>query len=90
MRANRGRRLDLIVSCSRRAHRRILLVTDTFEGTVIKKSRGLLDGSNMYRRLKVSLEDGTTITVRVNRGLWNDVAVGDTAWKESGKDPVKR
>jgi hypothetical protein len=44
-------------------------MTDTFEGTVIKKSRGLLDGSNMYRRLKVRLEDGTTITVRVNRGL---------------------
>jgi hypothetical protein len=62
---------------------------DAWEGTVIKKSRGLLDGSNMYRRLKIRLSDGTTTTARVDRELWNGVTVGDTVIKETGKDPVK-
>jgi hypothetical protein len=62
---------------------------DTWEGTVIKKSRGLLDGSNMYRRLKIRLSDGNTITPRVSRTLWNEITVGDTVMKQAGMDPVK-
>jgi hypothetical protein len=32
-------------------------------------SRGLLDGSNMYRRLKICLADGIAKKVRVGRAL---------------------
>ncbi|SNQ47448.1 conserved hypothetical protein [Frankia canadensis] len=64
-------------------------MNDAWEGTVVRKSRGLLDGSNMYRRLKIRLRDGTIITVRVSRPVWNSVAVGDTVLKQSGQDPVR-
>jgi hypothetical protein len=50
---------------------------DAWTGTVVKKSRGLLDGSSLYRRMKVRLDDGTVIRVRVDREVWNRVAVGD-------------
>jgi hypothetical protein len=63
---------------------------DAWEGTVVKKSRGLLDGSNMYRRLHIRLADGTVITVRVGRDLWNQVAEGDTVTKVAGQAAVKR
>jgi hypothetical protein len=63
---------------------------DAWEGTVIKKSRGLLDGSNMYRRLTVRLTDGTTAKLRVNRALWDSVSVGNTLVKAAGQDPVKK
>ena len=63
---------------------------DTWEGTVVGKSRGLLDGSNLYRRLKVRLGDGTTAKVRVPKVLWDDVAVGDALVKAVGQDPVKK
>lgn len=65
-------------------------MSQEWEGTVVKKSRGLLDGSNMYRRLTVRLADGTTTKVRVGRALWNSVAEGDLVAKEAGKDAVKR
>jgi hypothetical protein len=64
-------------------------VTDSWDGTVVKKSRGLLDGSNMYRRLKVQLSDGQTRKVRVSRALWDSVEVGDSVSKADGQDPVK-
>ena len=64
-------------------------MTDTWRGTVVKKSRGLLDGSNMYRRLKVRLSDGRTLKLRVSRSLWDSVEVGDSLSKSSGNDPVK-
>jgi hypothetical protein len=65
------------------------LMDDAWEGTVVKKSRGLLDGSNMYRRLKVRLVDGTVSRVRVGKELWNQVEVGDTVSKAAGQDPVR-
>jgi hypothetical protein len=65
-------------------------VSDAWEGTVIKKSRGLLDGSNMYRRLKVELADGRTMKVRVGKELWKNVEVGDSVVKRAGEDPVKQ
>jgi hypothetical protein len=64
-------------------------MTDSWSGTVVKKSRGLLDGSNMYRRLKVQLGDGQTRKVRVSRTLWDAVEVGDSLSKAAGQDPVK-
>jgi hypothetical protein len=62
---------------------------DAWEGTVIKKSRGRLDGSSLYRRLHVRLTDGNLTKVRVSRDRWNAVAEGDTVTKAVGPDPVK-
>lgn len=66
------------------------MTKDAWEGTVVKKSRGLLDGSSMYRRLKVRLTDGGIIKVRVGRDLWNAVSEGDRLVKIAGQDPVRR
>lgn len=35
-------------------------MNDSWRGTVVSKRRGLMDGSNMYRRLKIRRTDGTT------------------------------
>ncbi|MEU6189390.1 hypothetical protein [Nocardia sp. NPDC047038] len=60
-----------------------------WRGTVVKKSRGLLDGANLYRRLHVRLQDGSTMKIRVNRTLWKVLEVGDSVIKRAGADPVK-
>lgn len=44
---------------------------------MVKKSRGLYDGANMYRRLKVRTTGGSIVKARVDRRLWEAVAVGD-------------
>ena len=62
---------------------------DSWTGTVVKKSRGLLDGSNLYRRLRVRCADGTVRKVRVGRDLWDSVEVGDRLAKAPGRDPVR-
>ena len=53
----------------------------------MKKSRALLDGSNLYRRLELQLEDGTLIKVKVDRGLWKELNVGDRLVKREGEAP---
>jgi hypothetical protein len=65
-------------------------VADEWEGVVVRKSRGLLDGSNMYRRVKIRLADGTTKKVRIPRELWNDLSEGDTLHQSSSGDLSKR
>ncbi|MFE9581263.1 hypothetical protein ACFYO1_33155 [Nocardia sp. NPDC006044] len=60
-----------------------------WHGTVVKKSRGLLDGANLYRRLVVRLDDGSTVKVRVGRTLWDSLDAGDSVTKRSGAEPVK-
>jgi hypothetical protein len=60
---------------------------DAWSGTVVKKSRALLDGSNLYRRLKVRLDDGTHMDVRVDRELWKQLGVGDRLVKHEGEGP---
>ena len=60
---------------------------DAWSGTVVKKSRALLDGSNLYRRLKVRLDDGTHMDVRVDRELWKHLGVGDRLVKREGEGP---
>ena len=62
---------------------------DAWEGTVVKKSRGLLDGSNLYRRATVRLDDGTTRKVRLDRTLWKQVDVGDRLSKKAGGSPQR-
>ncbi|MFT3900674.1 MAG: hypothetical protein QM728_10600 [Gordonia sp. (in: high G+C Gram-positive bacteria)] len=56
-------------------------------GTVVKKSRGLLDGSNLYRRLTVQTDAGVTEKIRVDRALWNELQVGDRLAKDAGQEP---
>ena len=65
-------------------------MSDAWEGVVVRKSRGLLDGSNMYRRLKILHADGTTTKVRVDRALWDEVAEGDLVSKAPGQPPERR
>lgn len=60
---------------------------DAWSGTVVKKSRGLLDGSNLYRRVTVRTDDGRTETIRVDRALWKQLDVGDRVLKEAGQQP---
>ncbi|MEV0567569.1 hypothetical protein [Dactylosporangium sp. NPDC050588] len=60
---------------------------NAWSGTVAKKSRGLLDGSNLYRRLKVRLDDGTHVDVKVDRDLWSQLEVGDRVVKAEGGQP---
>ena len=60
---------------------------DAWSGSVVKKSRGLLDGSNMYRRVTVRTDDGRTEKVRVDRALWKQLDVGDRLLKEPGQEP---
>jgi hypothetical protein len=60
---------------------------DAWSGTVVKKSRALLDGSNLYRRLKVRLDDGTHVDVKVDRDTWKQLKVGDRLMKQEGENP---
>jgi len=60
---------------------------DAWSGTVVKKSRALLDGSNLYRRLRVRLDDGRELDVKVGREVWRELAVGDRLVKDPGTEP---
>ena len=58
---------------------------DAWEGVVTDKKRSSPDGQNMYRRLAVTLDDGTVKQVRVRRALWNSVEPGDRIVKRPGE-----
>jgi hypothetical protein len=60
---------------------------ETWDATVVKKSRAPLDGSNLYRRLTVRRADGQEDTIRVSRELWKSVEVGDRLVKAAGLEP---
>jgi len=60
---------------------------DTWTATVVKKSRALLDGSSLYRRLTVRRDDGREETIRVSRELWKQIEVGARLVKEPGHEP---
>ncbi|WP_432175625.1 DUF7489 domain-containing protein [Streptomyces sp. Tue6028] len=62
---------------------------DAWEGIVEDKSRGMLDGANMYHFVKVRCADGQSMKVRVDRGLWKSIVVGDRIVKEPGSGPAK-
>ena len=57
-----------------------------WRGIVVKKYRALLDGSNLYRRILVRLDDGETVKTRVDRGTWKALAVGDTVVRTAGTE----
>lgn len=63
---------------------------EAWEGVVVDKSRGLTDGANLYRYLKVQLSTGKTKKIRVDRGLWEAVAEGDGIVKAAGSEPAKK
>ena len=54
---------------------------------VTAKSRALLDGSNLYRRLTVRYDDGREEKIKVPRDLWKQIEPGDRLVKEPGQDP---
>jgi hypothetical protein len=60
---------------------------DVWSGTVAKKSRAMLDGSNLYRRLELRLDDGTHLKVKVDRDLWTQLEIGDRVTKQAGEQP---
>lgn len=60
---------------------------EVWTATVTKKSRGLLDGSNMYRRVTITTDDGRTEKIRVGRELWKQLSVGDRLIKDAGQEP---
>ncbi len=62
---------------------------EAWQGVVVTRHRGMLDGSNMYHRLDLRLADGTTRSVRVGRTLWKSVAEGDLVSKQPGQPPAK-
>ncbi|MFE7854147.1 hypothetical protein [Streptomyces sp. NPDC057403] len=49
----------------------------------------MLDGANMYHFVKLRRTDGQSVKVRIGRGLWKSIAVGDRLVKQPGGDPVK-
>jgi hypothetical protein len=62
---------------------------EAWSGTVVKMSRAALDGSNLYRRLKLQLDDGSQLDVKVDRHMWKQLEVGDRLVKPQGEDPRK-
>ena len=62
---------------------------DSWEGVVIDKSRGMLDGSNMYHFVEVRLADGEPLKIRIDRRLWKSIGVGDRVVKRPGADLAK-
>lgn len=60
---------------------------DSWSGVVVKKSRAMYDGSNLYRKLEVQLDGGEVEDLKVPRDLWKQLEVGDRVVKEAGADP---
>jgi len=62
---------------------------DAWSGTVVKKSRGLLDGSNLYRRVVIRTDQNQTEKLKVARDLWDELQPGDRLVKQTGEPPRK-
>ncbi|GAA3119793.1 hypothetical protein JOF29_006432 [Kribbella aluminosa] len=62
---------------------------DAWSGVVVKKSRAMYDGANLYRKLEVELDGGEVRDVKVNRDLWKSLEVGDRVTKAAGADPER-
>ncbi len=58
-----------------------------WSAVVVKKSRALLDGSNLYRRVTIQHDGGHEEKIRVSRAVWKQLKVGDRLVKEAGQDP---
>ncbi len=62
---------------------------EAWEAVVVNKSRGMPDGSYLYRYVSIRFADGTTRKIRVDKDLWNSLAAGDRLVKRAGSAPVK-
>lgn len=62
---------------------------DAWTGVVVKKSRALYDGANLYRKLEVQVDGGEVRDVKVKRDLWKQLEVGDRVTKAAGADPER-
>ena len=62
---------------------------DAWTGVVVKKSRAMYDGANLYRKLEVQLDSGEVRDVKVQRELWKSLEVGDRLTKEADADPQR-
>ncbi|KOG58927.1 hypothetical protein ADK76_16785 [Streptomyces griseoflavus] len=62
---------------------------DSWEGVIVDKSRGMLDGSNIYHFVEVRIAGDESVKVRISRRLWKSITVGDRIVKRPGADPVK-
>ncbi|MCX3063295.1 DUF7489 domain-containing protein [Streptomyces beihaiensis] len=63
---------------------------DSWDGVVVDKTRRNTDGSNLYHYAEIRFPDGATKKVRIDKTLWEAVAVGDRLVKEAGAaQPVK-
>lgn len=62
---------------------------DAWTGVVVKKSRAMYDGSNLYRKLEVQVDGGDVRDVKVKRDLWKQLEVGDRVTKAAGADPER-
>ncbi|GAA1578353.1 hypothetical protein GCM10009804_38590 [Kribbella hippodromi] len=60
---------------------------DGWSGIVVKKSRAMYDGANLYRKLEIKLDSGEVQDVKVKRDLWKQLEVGDRVTKDAGADP---
>jgi hypothetical protein len=60
---------------------------EAWEGTVVGKSRGMLDGANIYHFPTVQKAGGGVDKVGVKRSLWKAVAEGDALVKRPGELP---
>lgn len=58
-----------------------------WSAVVVKKSRALLDGSNLFRRLTIRHDGGHQEKIRVSRALWKQIEPGDRLVKAAGQDP---
>ncbi|HET6742569.1 MAG TPA: hypothetical protein VFH76_26700 [Kribbella sp.] len=62
---------------------------DAWTGVVVKKSRAMYDGANLYRKLEVQVDGGDVRDVKVKRDLWKQLEVGDRVTKAAGADPER-
>lgn len=62
---------------------------DAWTGVVVKKSRALYDGANLYRKLEVQVDGGEVRDIKVKRDLWKQLEVGDRVTKAAGADPER-
>jgi hypothetical protein len=47
------------------------------------------DGSFLYRYIELELSDGTTRKIRVDKGLYDSVDIGDRISKQAGAAPTR-
>jgi hypothetical protein len=64
--------------------RRGVAEDEAWAGVVTRRKRAVYDGSGVYFRIVVALDDGSTRNIRVGRALWKSLNEGDRLVKQSG------